>query len=202
MHKLKPYHLSSLLLLSLWHHHSLNLKKQRIITLKFSSVKHRSLLSLYFVCLDLSRLVVIKKHKPGVKWPGTTFLNSFKSLGSHLPCLWNTDNKNIYFIILPCWYINVFIRLSEWDRGEVVTHFIFLGSKITADDDWSHEIRRHLHLGRKAMTKLDSVLKCKDITLLTKICIVKAISFPIVKYGCENWTIKRAELRRIDAFEL
>ena len=70
------------------------------------------------------------------------------------------------------------------------------------DDDWSHEIRRHLLLGRKAMTNLDSVLKCKDITLLTKICIVKAIIFPVVKYGCESWTIKRAELWRTDAFEL
>ena len=111
MQKLNPYPLSSLLFLSLWHHHSLNLKKQRIITLKLFSVKHRSLLSLYFVCLDFSQLVVIKKHKSGVKWPGTTFLNSFKSLGSHLPCLWNTDNKNIYFIILFWWYINAFFRL-------------------------------------------------------------------------------------------
>ena len=83
-----------------------------------------------------------------------------------------------------------------------MTHVIFLGSKITVDDDWSHEIRRHLLLGRKAMTNLDSVLKCKDITLLTKICIVKAIIFPVVKYGCESWTIKRAELWRTDAFEL
>ena len=84
---------------------------------------------------------------------------------------------------------------------ETVTDFIFLGSKITADGDCSHEIKRHLLLGRKAMTKLDSMLKRRDITLLTKVHLVKAMVLPVV-YGCESWTIKKAEHHRIDAFEL
>ena len=85
---------------------------------------------------------------------------------------------------------------------ETVTDFIFLGSKITADGDCSHEIKRCLLLGRKAMTNLDSILKSRDITLPTKVCLVKAMVFPVVMYGCESWTIKKAERRRIDAFEL
>ena len=85
---------------------------------------------------------------------------------------------------------------------ETVTDFIFLGSKITADGDCSHEIKRHLLLGRKAMTNLDSILKSRDITLLTKGHLVKAMVFPIVMYGCESWTIKKAERQRIDASEL
>ena len=85
---------------------------------------------------------------------------------------------------------------------ETVTDFIFLGSKITADCDYSQEIQRHFLLVRKAMTKLDSILKSKDITLLTKVHLVKTIVFPVVMYGCESWTIKKAEHRRIDAFEL
>ena len=86
--------------------------------------------------------------------------------------------------------------------GETVSDFIFLGSKITTDGDCSHEIKRHLLLGRKVMTNLDSILKSRDITLPTKVRLVKATVFPLVMYGCENWTIKRAERRRIDAFEL
>ena len=85
---------------------------------------------------------------------------------------------------------------------EAVTDFIFLGSKITADDVFHHEIKRHLLLGRKAMTNLDSILKTSDITLLTKVHLVKAMVFPLVMYGCESWAIKKAECRRIDAFEL
>ena len=85
---------------------------------------------------------------------------------------------------------------------ETVIDFIFLGSKITADGDCSHEIKVCLLLGREAMTNLDSVLKSRDITLLTKVRIVKAMVFPLVMYGCESWTIKKAEHRRIDAFEL
>ena len=85
---------------------------------------------------------------------------------------------------------------------ERVTDFIFLGSKITADGDCSHEIKRHFLLGRKAMTKLDSMLKSRDITLPTKVHLVKAMFFPVVMYGCESWTIKKAEHQRIDAFEL
>ena len=85
---------------------------------------------------------------------------------------------------------------------ETVSDFIFLGSKITADGDCSQEIKRHLLLGRTAMTNLDSILKSRDITLLTKVHIVKAMVFLVVMYGCESWTIKKAEHRRIDAFEL
>ena len=84
----------------------------------------------------------------------------------------------------------------------MVTDFIFLGSKITADGDCSREIKRHLLLGRKAMTNLDSVLKSRDITLPTKVCLVKAMVFPVVMYERESWTIKKAEHQRIDAFEL
>ena len=85
---------------------------------------------------------------------------------------------------------------------ETVTDFIFLGSKITADGDCSHEIKRCLLLGRRAVTKLDSVLKSRDITFPTKICIVKAMVFPVVMYGCESWTIKKTECQRIDAVKL
>ena len=85
---------------------------------------------------------------------------------------------------------------------EMVIDFIFLGSKITADGDCGHEIKRRLLLGRKSMTNPDSILKSRDITLPTKICLVKAMVFPVATYGCESWTIKKAECRRIDAFEL
>ena len=85
---------------------------------------------------------------------------------------------------------------------ETVTDFIFLGSKIIADGDRSHEIIKHLLLGRKAMTNLDSISKSRDITLLTKVCLVKAMVFPVVRYGCESWTVKKAEHQRIDVFEL
>jgi len=87
---------------------------------------------------------------------------------------------------------------KQWKQRE----FIFLGSKITADGDYSHEIKRRLLLGRKAMTNLDTILKSRDITLPTKVHLVKAMVFPVVRYGCESWTIKKAECRRIDAFEL
>ena len=90
----------------------------------------------------------------------------------------------------------------DWETMETVTDFISLGSKITADSDFSHEIKRHLLLRRKAMTNLDSILKSRDITLPTKVCLVKATVFPVVIYGCESWTVKKAECRRIDAFEL
>ena len=85
---------------------------------------------------------------------------------------------------------------------ETVTDFIFFGFKITADGDYSHEIKRCLLLGRKAMTNLDSILKSRDITLPTKVHLVKGMVFPVVIYGCESWSIKKAELQRIDAFEL
>ena len=85
---------------------------------------------------------------------------------------------------------------------EIVTDYIFGGSKISADGDCSHKIKRHLLLGRKVMTNLGSILKSRDITLLTKVHLVKAMVFPVVMYGCESWTIKKAEHQRIDAFEL
>ena len=90
----------------------------------------------------------------------------------------------------------------DGERVETVTDSIFLGSKITADGGCSHEIKRRLLLGRKVMTNLDSILKNKDITLPTKVHLVKAMVFPVVMYGCESWTIKKAERRRIDPFEL
>ena len=96
--------------------------------------------------------------------------------------------------------------ITSWqidgETMETVTDFIFLGSETTADSDCSHEIKRHFLLGRKAMTHLDSVLKSRDITLLTKVRIVKAMIFPVVTYRCESWITKKAECRRIDAFAL
>ena len=93
--------------------------------------------------------------------------------------------------------------ITSWQiDGETVADFIFGGSKITADDDCSHEIKRRLLLGRKVMTNLDSILKSRDTTLPTKFCLVKAMVFLVVMYGCESWTVKKAEHRRIDAFEL
>ena len=93
--------------------------------------------------------------------------------------------------------------ITSWQiDGETVADFIFLGSKITADGDCSHEIKRRLLLGRKVMTKLDSILESRDITLPTKVHLVKAIVFLVVTYGCESWTVKKAECQRIDAFEL
>ena len=96
--------------------------------------------------------------------------------------------------------------ITSWEIDgetvETVIDFLFLGSKITADGDCSHEIKRRLLLGRKVMTKLDNILKSRDITLPTKVSLVKAMVFPVVMYGCDNWTVKKAERRKIDAFEL
>ena len=93
--------------------------------------------------------------------------------------------------------------ITSWQiDGETVADFILGGSKITADGACSHEFKRRLLLGRKAMTNLDSILKSRDITLPTKVCLVKAMVFPVVMYGCESWTIKKAEHQRIDNFEL
>ena len=92
--------------------------------------------------------------------------------------------------------------MTNRGKGEALTDFIFLGSKITADGACSHEIKRPLLLGRKAMTNLDSILKSKDITLLTEVHLVKAMVFPVVMYGCESWTIKKADCQIIDAFKL
>ena len=96
--------------------------------------------------------------------------------------------------------------ITSWEIDgetvETVSDFIYLGSKITADGDCSHEIRRHLLLGRKVMTNLESILKSRDITLLIKVCLVKAMVFPVVMYGCESWTVKKAEHQNTGAFEL
>ena len=93
--------------------------------------------------------------------------------------------------------------IISWEiAGETVADFILGGSKITVDGDCSHEIKRHLNLGRKVMTNLDSIFKSRDITLSTKVCLVKAMVFPVVMYGCESWTIKKTERRRMDVFEL
>ena len=96
--------------------------------------------------------------------------------------------------------------ITSWqidgETVETVSDFIFLGSKITADGDCSHEIKRHLLLGRKLMTNLDNILKSRDVPLPTKVRLVKAMVFPVVMYGCESWTIKKAECQRMDAFEL
>ena len=91
---------------------------------------------------------------------------------------------------------------NGWETVETVSDFILGGSKITADGDCSHEIKRRLLLGRKVMASLDRILKSRDITLSTKVHLVKAMVFPVVMYGCESWTVKKAERRRIDAFEL
>ena len=96
--------------------------------------------------------------------------------------------------------------ITSWEIDgeavETVSDFIFLGSKITADGDCSHEIKRHLLLGRKVMTNIDGIIKSRNITLPTKVHLVKAMVFPVVMYGCESWTVKKAECRRIDAFEM
>ena len=93
--------------------------------------------------------------------------------------------------------------ITSWEiDGETVSDSIFMGSKITAEGDCSHEIKRHLLLGRKVMTNLDSIFKSRNITLPTKVCLVKAMVFPVVMYECESWTVKKAECRRIDALEL
>ena len=91
---------------------------------------------------------------------------------------------------------------NRWETVETVSDFFFFGSKITTDGDCSHESKRRLLLGRKVMTNLDSILKSRDITLPAKVCLVKAMVFPVVMYGCESWTVKKAERPRIDAFEL
>ena len=93
-------------------------------------------------------------------------------------------------------------RWGNSGNSKIKDDFIFLGSKIAADGDWSHEIKRRLLLGRKVMTNLDSILKSRDATLPTKVRLVKAMVFPVVMYGCESWTIKKAEFQRIDAFKL
>ena len=117
----------------------------------------------------------------------------------------NNWQRPISFSFVLFIYLLASGPITSWQidgETKTVADFIFGGSKITADGDCSHEIKRHLLLGRKVMTNLDSILKTRDITLPTKICLVKVTVFPVVMYGCESWTIKTAEHQRIDAFEL
>ena len=133
------------------------------------------------------------------------------------PPLWQKAKKNLMKVKVESEKVGLKLNIQKtkimasgpitsWEIDgetmEIVRDFLFLGSKITADGDCSHEIKGHLLLGRKAMTNLDSILKSRDITLLTKVRLVKAMVFPIVMYRCESWTIKKAESRRIDAFDL
>ena len=125
---------------------------------------------------ELKGLLIEESEKAGLKFN----IQKAKTMASSPMTSWQIDGETM----------------------ETVTDFIFLGSKITADGDCSHEIKRHLLLGRKAMTNLDSILKSRDITLLTKVPLIKAMVFPVVMYGYESWTIKKAESQRTDAFEL
>ena len=121
-----------------------------------------------------------------------------KKLALKLNILKTKIIKSHHFLVLgpiTSWQI-------EGGKVETVIDFIFLGSKIIVDGDCNHEIKRHILLGRKVMTNVDSLLKSRDITLPTKVCLVKAMVFPVVMYGCESWTIKKAERQRIGAFEL
>ena len=117
----------------------------------------------------------------------------------------NSEKSGLKFNIQKT-KIMAFSPITSWqidgETMETMTDFIFLGSKITIDGDFSHEIKRPLLLGRKAMKNLDSILKSRDLTFPTKVGLVKAMFLPVVMYGCESWTIKKAEHRRIDAFEL
>ena len=114
----------------------------------------------------------------------------------------STNRSCIYFVRFIQKYFILEGAEIDGETVETVTDFILLGSKITAGGDCSHEIKRHLLFGRKVMTNLDSIFKSREITLTTKVRLVKAMVFPVVMYGCESWTVKKAEGRRIDAFEL
>ena len=131
----------------------------------------------------------------GKKWRGTKKPLDESERGEWKSWLKTQHSKNITSASITSWQI-------DGEKVETVTDFIFLGSKITADGDCSQEMKRHLLLGRKVMTNLDSILNSRDITLLTKVCLVKTMVFPIVMYGCESWTIKKADCQRSDAFEL
>ena len=136
-------------------------------------------------------------HSKGRKWRGTKEPLDESERGEWKPGLKLNIQKTKVMASGPItsWQI-------DGEATETVTEFIFLGSKITADGDCSHEIKRHLLLERKAMTNLDSFLKNRDITLPTKVRLVKAVAFPVVIYGCDSWTIKKIEPQRIDACEL
>ena len=137
---------------------------------------------------------------------GLTGLISLQSKGLSRVFSNTTVQKNQFFNAQPSFWSNSLFNepslwSNRWGKVEAVTDFLFLGPKITVDGDCSHEIKRCLLLGRKAMSNLDSILTSRDITLPTKVRLVKAMVFPVM-YGCENWTIKKAECWRIDTFEL
>ena len=160
----------------------------------------------------------LDEAQPGIKLTGRNINNlgypydtalmaeSKEELKSHLIKVKEESEKVDLKLNIQKMKIMASSPITSWqihgDTMESVRDFIFLGSKITADDDCSHEIKRCLFLGRKVVTNLDSILKCRDITLLTKVCLVTPIVFPVAMYGCESWAIKKAECRRIDAFEL
>ena len=160
----------------------------------------------------------LDEAQPGIKLTGRNINNlgypydtalmaeSKEELKSHLIKVKEESEKVDLKLNIQKMKIMASSPITSWqihgDTMESVRDFIFLGSKITADDDCSHEIKRCLFLGRKVVTNLDSILKCRDITLLTKVCLVTPIVFPVSMYGCESWAIYKAECRRIDAFEL
>ena len=132
-----------------------------------------------------------------VKWRGTK-----KPLGESERGEWKSCLKNLTFKKWRPWHLVPWLQGKQMGKKmDIMADFVFLGSKITADGDWSHEIKRYFLFGRKAMTNLDSILKSSNITLLTKVCLVKAMVFPVVMYGYESWNIKKAEHERIDVFE-
>ena len=144
----------------------------------------------------------LEEAQAGIKIAGRTINNFRYADDTTLVVESEEELKSLIFSKLRSWYP----VLSSWQIDEeiveTVTDFIFLGSKITADGDCSHEIKRHLLFGRKVMTNVDSILKSRDITLSTKVHLVKAMVFPVVMHRCESWTVKKAEHQRIDAFEL
>ena len=153
-----------------------------------------------------------KKHKLESRLPGEISITSDMQM---TPPLWQKAKKSLVMKVkeesekvglklnIQKTKIMASGPITSWEiDGETVSDFIFLGSKITADGDCSHETKRRLLLGRKVMTNLDSIFKSRDITLPTKVHLVKAMVFPVVMYGCESWTVKKAEHWRIDAFEL
>ena len=156
------------------------------------------------------------KHKLGSRLPGeistryaddTTLMAESKEELKSLLMKVNEDSEKLGLKLnIQKMKIMASSPITSWkidgETMETMTDFVFLDSKITADGDCSHENKRHLHLRRKAMANLNSILKSRDITLPTKVCVVKAMVFPVVKYGCESWTINKAVRQRIDAFEL
>ena len=155
-------------------------------------VIHQVLLT-FLCCIALILVFIIPSRK---SWS--------RLLTSNVKLIAKSSSSLLYFF-KPGWDTKIMasVPITSWEiDGETVSDSIFGGSKITADGDCSHEIKRRLLLGRKVLTSLDSILKSRDITLPTKVYLVKDMVFPVVMYGCESWTVKKAEYWRIDAFEL